>query len=313
MTRWSPLLHGQREPGLARREARSPFDYTLGHVAPLRILVAEDNEINRKVILRMLAGFGYRADVAHDGAQVIEAVQEAEYDVVLMDVQMPVVGGIEATRFIVANIPQERRPRIVAMSASVMREHVDAARAAGADQYVAKPFAPSELRAALEQSALRRAHPLDRTAQLVTPSQVLSLERIRWHLEKDAKGKFLQELTDSFRLNSEELLSRLTAAADARDHSRVRSLAHEFSGVCAVIGAEKLTSVLMELQKIACSGRSKGVVLLLEQCRTVHEETMAALDAVVRQHAARSSRQAKQGDGQPGPSCNMRGREESSR
>jgi PAS domain S-box-containing protein len=300
------MLHGERAPQLAGHETKSHFDYTLGHVAPLRILVAEDNEINRKVILRMLAGFGYEADVAHDGAQAIDAVQEAKYDVVLMDVQMPVVDGIEATRFIIENIPPERRPRIVAMSASVMPEHVDVARAAGADQYIAKPFAPSELRAALEQSALRRAPPAAQGAEQVIPSQVLSLERIRWHLETDGDGKFLRELTHSFRLNSEELLSRLEAAAAAGDHPGVRSLAHEFSGVCAVLGAEKLTSVLVALQKIVRAGSDKGAVLLLAQCRTVRDQTVAALEAVVSQHAARSSTAARPAGGPSDASTKLR-------
>ena len=123
-------LHCYGEPAFASEQPASPFDESLGHASPLRILVAEDNEINRKVVLRMLAGFGYQADIAHDGAQVMEAVRQKDYDLVLMDIEMPVVDGIEATNFIMNNIAAQQRPRVVAMSASVMREDAQAALAA---------------------------------------------------------------------------------------------------------------------------------------------------------------------------------------
>lgn len=275
-------LHCRGEPAFASEQPRSPFDGSLGHTSPLQILVAEDNEINRKVVLRMLAGFGYQADVAHDGAQVIEAVRQKDYDLVLMDIEMPVVDGLGATKFIVRNIPADRRPRIVAMSANVMREHVAAAMAAGADQYIEKPFAPSALRATLEQFALGAPASESTRPPNLCPSNLLSPERIRCHLEVDGTGEFLRELTASFRTSSQELLSRLTTAVQAQDDVAVRTLVHEYSGMCAVIGAEQLSRLLLALKKISRSGNTMGAALLIEQCRSVQDQTVAALGEVHR-------------------------------
>jgi PAS domain S-box-containing protein len=282
------------------------FDKSLAHNTPLRILVAEDNEINRKVVLRMLTGFGYQADVARNGSEVIEAVTRRNYDLVFMDMQMPQVDGIEATRFIMENISPDRRPRIVAMSANVMREHVERALAVGADQYIGKPFAPSELQEALKASArgpFSADHPDEGTAQEGV-SHVLSAERIRCHLEIDEMGRFLSELTASFDAHGKDLLLRLSVAVRAEADSGVRAIAHEYAGMCAVIGAEKLAQLLSKLQKLAGAESYTGAGLLVEQCHAVHEETVAALASALHEHVSRSA-DPEQGPGKlTGPSLN---------
>ncbi|MDB5912780.1 MAG: hypothetical protein JWP22_1455 [Ramlibacter sp.] len=282
-------VHCSRE-GLAEDQLQPLFDDTLGQTLPLRILVAEDNEINRKVVLRMLAGFGYQADVACNGAQAIEAVQRQDYDLVLMDMQMPQVDGIEATRFIVQNIPIDRRPRIVAMSANVMREDVDAALAAGAAQHVGKPFTPSQLREALQLSSRGDSRATKvATEQQEQPSGVLCAERVRCHLQGDRTGGFLSELTASFATAARELLDRLAKAVRAADGSEMRACIHEYSGMCAVVGAVRLTRLLSQLQELSKGGSAKDAAAsMVEQCRCVQDETIAALLAAVRQHAAQA-------------------------
>jgi PAS domain S-box-containing protein len=126
------------------------FDPLLGKRLPLRILVVEDNEVNQRVALRMLSSFGYQADLAGNGLEAVDAVRRQTYDLLLMDVQMPEMDGLEATRSIVRTSDPPQRPRIVAMSASAMREDVDAALASGMDDYVVKPIAVSALRSVLE-------------------------------------------------------------------------------------------------------------------------------------------------------------------
>jgi len=123
---------------------------------PLRILLAEDNAVNQRLALLLLAKLGYDADVAANGAEALEALDRHDYDLVLMDIQMPELDGLEAARRICARWPAEARPRIVAMTANVMQEDREACFAAGMDDYVAKPIRPDELAAALARTRPRR-------------------------------------------------------------------------------------------------------------------------------------------------------------
>ena len=122
----------------------------LGERHPLRILLAEDNAVNQKLALRLLSQMSYSTEVAGDGQQAIEALERNDFDVVLMDVQMPELDGLEATRRIRARWP-DRRLQIVAMTANAMAGDREACLAAGMDDYISKPIRPAELTAALER------------------------------------------------------------------------------------------------------------------------------------------------------------------
>ena len=143
---------GERAPAVAVRppEATS-LDVTLGARHPLRILLAEDNAVNQKLALRILGKLGYAADVAGDGLEAIAALERTPYDLVLMDVQMPELDGLEATRRIRARWP-DNGPRIVAMTANALAEDREACLAAGMDDYLAKPIRTAELIEALTRS-----------------------------------------------------------------------------------------------------------------------------------------------------------------
>ncbi|MDQ3751316.1 MAG: PAS domain S-box protein [Actinomycetota bacterium] len=116
----------------------------------LRVLLAEDNPVNQKVGKLMLRKLGHRVDIVGDGREAIDAAQGGGYDVILMDVQMPEVDGLEATRAIRSKLPEGAQPRIVAMTASVLVEDKTACSAAGMDDYLAKPVRIESLAAALD-------------------------------------------------------------------------------------------------------------------------------------------------------------------
>jgi CheY-like chemotaxis protein len=115
---------------------------------PLRILLAEDNKVNQKLAIRLLERMGYRADLASNGLEAIESIDRLGYDVVLMDVQMPEMDGLEASRRIVQRWP-DSRPRLVAMTANAMRGDRGTCLAAGMDDYLTKPIRVEQLIAAL--------------------------------------------------------------------------------------------------------------------------------------------------------------------
>jgi CheY-like chemotaxis protein len=118
---------------------------------PLRILVAEDNVVNQKLALRLLQQMGYRADIASNGIEAIESIERQPYDIVLMDVQMPEMDGLDAAREINRRWPDGSRPRIVAMTANAMQGDREACIAAGMDDYVTKPIRVDALIEALAQ------------------------------------------------------------------------------------------------------------------------------------------------------------------
>ena len=125
----------------------------------LRILLAEDNVVNQRVALLLLDRLGYRADLAANGLEALEALGRSPYDVVLMDVQMPELDGLEATRRLRAELPARRQPWVVAMTASARAEDREACAAAGMDDYLAKPVRREELAAALAGAAERLVPP----------------------------------------------------------------------------------------------------------------------------------------------------------
>jgi CheY-like chemotaxis protein len=123
---------------------------------PLRILLAEDNVVNQKLALRLLQQMGYRADLASNGIEAVESVQRQTYDVVLMDVQMPEMDGLEASRQINARWANPQRPRIIAMTANAMQGDREMCLAAGMDDYLTKPIRVERLVEVLNQARQRK-------------------------------------------------------------------------------------------------------------------------------------------------------------
>jgi CheY-like chemotaxis protein len=122
---------------------------------PLRILLVEDNQINQTVALVLLAQIGYEAHVAENGLEALEALRSATYDVVFMDVQMPVMDGFEASRAIWKEFGEEARPYIIAMTAQAMRGDRERCLAAGMDAYISKPVDIAEIRSMLMKVPVR--------------------------------------------------------------------------------------------------------------------------------------------------------------
>jgi CheY-like chemotaxis protein len=120
------------------------MDAEMGRLHPLRILLAEDNAVNQKLALRILERLGYRADIASNGLEAVESVERQIYDVILMDVQMPEMDGLDATRNI-RKLAQITQPHIIAMTANAMEGDREMCIAAGMNDYVSKPIRVNEL------------------------------------------------------------------------------------------------------------------------------------------------------------------------
>jgi len=127
------------------------LDSTFATRMPLRILVAEDNSINQKIALRILTKMGYSADLAGNGLEVLQALKRKSYDAIFMDIQMPEMDGLQATREINRTMDPAVRPQIIALTANVLAENRELCRAAGIDDFLCKPIMLEELKASIER------------------------------------------------------------------------------------------------------------------------------------------------------------------
>lgn len=144
--------HPVNEPAVATTAKR-----TLSSSSPLRILLAEDNVSSQKVALEMLRRLGYSADVAANGIETLQALERQHYDVVLMDVQMPEIDGLEATRLIRQRLEASEQPKIIAITAYGLEGDRERCINAGMDDYIAKPVKMEDLKAALRRLDLQQA------------------------------------------------------------------------------------------------------------------------------------------------------------
>lgn len=220
----------------------------------LSILVVDDHPMNRRVALAVLDRLGYGADVAKDGRDAVLAAKRKNYDVILMDLQMPGMSGIEATRQICEGLAGQPMPRIVAMTASVFEEDREACRAAGMTDFVGKPIDARELDAVLSRAqSLVEKRP---TAPPELPSGVLSpgpLEKLR-ELEAFGEPGFVASLCREFIVDTKERLSRMEQAREAGAAKNLEREAHGLKSASASLGAEAMSKIAAALERAAHEG-----------------------------------------------------------
>ena len=271
--------------------ADSQFDDAMSQRMPMRILLAEDNEVNRRVALLMLKAFGYHADVAGNGIEAITALQRQPYDLVLMDIQMPEMDGLEATRRIVRQFHGADRPRVVAMSANAMREDMDLAMQAGVDDYVVKPISVPALRAALEKCGARQARrkgsaPTSPVTpeQDVAPPRVLNEGQLQNFLAIDPTGDFLRGLIDSYGTESRRLLAQLRQAQAAGDAAGAGAAAHQLRGMSSNVGVGRAGPACQAIEDRAEAGMLDGCAPLVAECQREIEAGLSALGVFLSGH-----------------------------
>jgi CheY-like chemotaxis protein len=268
----------------------SQFDAQMGQRLPLRILVAEDNLINQQVALSFLERLGYRADVAANGLEVLLSLRRQPYDAVLMDVQMPEMDGLEATRRIRQLAPSElaaeMQPRIIAMTANAMREDCDVCLEAGMDDYVAKPIQVGELIRALSKCRPRPPSTTQQPPQVmdspVVEPEVLdpkAMNRLRATLGAQA-DRMLPDLIKDFYKDADRLLHQARQALEQGQTNRLRRAAHSLKSTSATLGAMALSAVARELEQSAREGRLEGAEGQIAQAEAELTRARTVLEAV---------------------------------
>ncbi len=258
------------EVGVPVPEAGKPM------TSSLRILLAEDNAVNQKVALQLLDRLGYRADVAWNGLEALQALERQPYDVVLMDVQMPELDGLDASRRICERWPAEVRPRIIAMTANALPEDREACFAAGMDDYIAKPIRPNEL-----GEALGHARSLEGTRPESVEGAGASLDASAVESLRELGGEgFVVEVIDTFLSDAPALVATLRTTHEQGDTEELRRAAHTLKSNGQTFGAGRFSDLCRDLEKRARSEKLDGTTELLDRIEHEYaalEETLAAL------------------------------------
>ena len=269
------------EAGLtpAPRAATQPqFDADMGQRHPLRILLAEDNPINQKLALRLLGRMGYRADVAANGIEALQSLRRQPYDVILMDVQMPEMDGLEATRALWREWPAEQRPRIIAMTANVMQEDREECLAAGMDDFIGKPVRVEELVAALNKSQpLSPLHTLPATPSSA-PLDPAAMECLRELAGGEAA--FMAEMIDTFLADAPAMLAQMHRSLEQGDAATFRRAAHTLKSNSRDFGATVLSEMCRDLEMMGKAGTLDGAAEKLAPAEAEYAQVKAALEAI---------------------------------
>jgi CheY-like chemotaxis protein len=262
----------------------------------LRILLAEDNVVNQKLAVRLLGKMGYRPDVAGNGLEAIQALERQPYDVILMDVQMPELDGLEATRRICRRWPRGARPFIIAMTADAMQGDREKCLNAGMDDYVTKPVQVAAL-----IDALKRVRPLGTTPEqwaagdgrsdaaeradaISSVLDTATLDDIR-AIVGDEGADGLTGLIECFLDDAPRLIAAMHAALDAADAAALQSAAHTMKSTSALFGATALAGLCEALEHRSAAGLLDGAPIRI----LTIEEAYADVDRAMRHLIAPAS------------------------
>ncbi|WP_228014456.1 PAS domain S-box protein [Fortiea sp. LEGE XX443] len=258
----------------------SQFDFHLAEKMPLRILLAEDSLVNQKVALLMLKKIGYQADVVTDGQQVIQALQRQPYDVVLMDIHMPEMDGLETSQRICQQWEASERPYIIAITANAMRGDREVCLASGMDDYISKPVQMAELVQALSKCQPRiptKAPPIQTWPQIhpkpKTPNLAIStidrkiLQSLRQMLAGDRVA--FAELLNCYFVEAPKLIQEIQASVVTQDGETLWKTAHKLKSSSASVGATSLAQLCKHLE---ASGRSNDLLGCADVCSQLQQE-----------------------------------------
>ncbi len=251
------------------------------------VLVAEDNPVNQEVARRILRKFGYDVEIAQDGKEAVEACSRTRYAAVLMDCQMPVMDGFEATRRI-RDLPEPSGALpIVAMTANAMQGDRERCIAAGMDDYLAKPIRSDALRAMLQQYVVAPTTAYEDVAPapdvLSAPSGIIDWARLDGlrELQEDGDDDILTELVDLFIADVPVRLTALSAAIEREDPNAVSTEAHALKGSCANLGAVQMADTCAMVETRASAGDLSDAADAFNRLTAQFDQARAALSTEV--------------------------------
>jgi CheY-like chemotaxis protein/HPt (histidine-containing phosphotransfer) domain-containing protein len=252
-----------------------------------RVLLVEDHEVNQTVAVAILAKLGYGPDVAGDGREAVAAVAHTAYGAVLMDCQLPVMDGYQATAEIRRREGTARHTPIIAMTAAALQGDRERCLAAGMDDYIAKPVLVADVQAALSRwlgGAVTTPKVAGSADWAQSAGDVLDPDRLAElrHLDATGNGSALVgRLVDCFLASAPADLADLRAAVERGDATAVDHVAHRLKGAAGTLGSARLVDLCQELETLAGAGRLPPADDLLWRVEQEFDRVTSVLDAVV--------------------------------
>lgn len=252
----------------------------------VRILLAEDNATNQLVAMRILEKLGFRADVVANGREAIQALESVPYDLVFMDVQMPVMDGFEATHAIRSGNTEaaNRSIPIIAMTAHAMKGDRERCLDAGMDDYISKPITPQALSATLEKWVSRAVEPqsADQTSAAQTRptagASVFDRQALRALLMEDEK--LVTEIIAVFLKDMPVQIDRLRKCVSERDAKLVTAQAHTIKGAAANVRGAALSAVAFEMEKAGQDSRMEETEALMPELERQFDLLKASMQEI---------------------------------
>ncbi|BAZ14765.1 multi-sensor hybrid histidine kinase [Calothrix sp. NIES-4071] len=230
----------------------------------LRILLTEDNLVNQKVALKILGSLGYKADVAANGQEALDLLEKIPYDLILMDCQMPILDGLDATREIhrwqESKFLNHRRPIIIAMTANAMKEDKQMCLDVGMDDYISKPVSKDKLAASLEHW---ENFIFTKQTDTVNDSLELSIDWEHLHQLSENNPEFELELLQIFVEDTQPRLEAVKLAIELLDFEQVSRQAHHLKGASANVGATVMQKAAEKLEQLAQKNERRGTADLI--------------------------------------------------
>ena len=276
-TFWFTLTFELAGGEVTQAASRAEVPRTATAVPPLRVLVAEDNLVNQEVAVGLLRRDGHDVDVVADGHAAVAAVRAGTYDVVLMDLHMPGLDGIEATREIRRLPGTKGTLPIIALSASSLRNSAERVLAAGMNGHLVKPIDPATLAAALAQ----HSRPAVADAGATAPPRVCAVDEERLRLLVEALGAAkVEELVTKLPEQAAPHREQLAEAQAVGDLASVRMAAHSLNGMAASLGLTALSELTGAIEEACLEGQADRVAALCDRLDPSMDAALARLRAL---------------------------------